>query len=188
MGRLSEGLVQVYTGDGKGKTTAALGLALRAVGQGLRVCFVQFMKGDLGLGERKAAARLSPEFELHWFCSPRWGDPSKAPPGTPWWQLPASEEDRRQAQEGMAFARRSLTSGDYDVVILDEILQALHCNLVPLDQILSLISARPRHVELVLTGRGAPEEVVRAADLVTEMKDTKHPYESGVKARKGIEY
>jgi cob(I)alamin adenosyltransferase len=182
------GLVQVYTGDGKGKTTAALGLALRAVGHGLRVCFIQFMKSDRELGERKAAARLAPELAIHCFAAAHWGDSSKAPAGTPWWQLPASEEDRKQAQEGIAFARRALTGGSYDLIVLDEIFQALRYGLISLHQLLDLISARAPRVELVLTGRGAPEEVIRAADLVTEMKAVKHPYERGVKARPGIEY
>jgi cob(I)alamin adenosyltransferase len=187
MGRLSRGLVQVYTGEGKGKTTAALGLALRAVGQGLRVCFVQFMKGGLDLGERKAAARLVPALEVHWFSAAQWGDPRKAPPGTPWWLLSPSDQDRDRAQEGVAFARRALAGG-YDLVVLDEILQALCRELVSLEQLLELIRTKPAQVELVMTGRGAPEEIIRAADLVTEMRAVKHPYESGVSARKGIEY
>ena len=182
------GLVQVYTGDGKGKTTAALGLALRAVGHGLRVCFIQFMKGDMDTGERKAAPRLAPELEIHWFCAPRWGDPSKAPPGTPWWQLPPSDEDRTQAQSGMEFARKAVTSGDYRIVVLDEVFNALRYELVSLDQILSLICAKPPETELILTGRGAPDDVIRAADLVTEMKPVKHPYATGTPARRGIEF
>lgn len=182
------GLVHIYTGDGKGKTTAALGLALRAVGHGMRVCFIQFMKGDMDLGERKAAARLAPEFEIHWFCSPRWGDATKAPPGTPWWQLHPSDEDRNQAQNGMEFACRAVTSGDYSLVVLDEVFNALRYQLISLEQILSLICARPPAVELILTGRGAPGEVIRAADLVTEMKPVKHPYATGVPARRGIEF
>jgi cob(I)alamin adenosyltransferase len=188
MAPLSRGLVQVYTGDGKGKTTAALGLALRAVGHGLRVCFIQFMKGDWPLGERKAAARLSPELEVHWFSAPQWGDASKAQPGTPWWQLPPSEGDRSKAQEGMAFAHRALTSGSYDLVVLDEVLLAVRYGLISADEVLGLICAKPPHVELVLTGRDAPEAVIAAADLVTEMKAIKHPFGEGVSARPGIEF
>jgi cob(I)alamin adenosyltransferase len=188
LGKLSRGLVQIYTGDGKGKTTAALGLALRAVGRGLRVCFIQFMKGDMELGERTAAARLAPELEFRWFSAPKWGDASKAPPGTPWWQLPPSDEDRNQAQEGMEFARSALTSGEHDLVVLDEVFLALRYQLISLDQLLSFICAKPPDVELVLTGRGAPDEIIRTADLVTEMKPVKHPYDKGVAARAGIEY
>ncbi len=186
--RLRQGLVQVYTGDGKGKTTAALGLALRAVGHGLRVCFVQFAKSDRDIGEGRAAEFLSPAFELHAFASPRWGDPSQAPPDTPWWLLPPSEEDRRQAQEGLAFAQRVLAGSDYDLVVLDEIFAALAHGLVTLPQVLQLIEAKPSHMELVLTGRNVPLEIVEAADLVTEMKAVKHPFARGVAARRGIEY
>jgi cob(I)alamin adenosyltransferase len=188
MSPLAQGLVQVYTGPGKGKTTAALGLAMRAAGHGLRVCFIQFMKGDWDLGERKAAARLSPELEIRHFAAPRWGDRSRADEGTPWWELPPSDEDKRQAQEGILFARRALTGGDYDLVVLDEVLGAVNLELISLDELMGLICAKPPGVELVLTGREAPERVIEAADLVTEMQAVKHPYQRGVKARRGIEY
>lgn len=185
---LARGLVQVYTGDGKGKTTAALGLALRAVGHGLRACFIQFMKGEWDLGEREAAKRLSPELESHHFAAAQWGDRSQAAGDTAWWQLLPSDDDRAKAQEGLAFARQALVSSNYDIVILDEVFPALSHQLISLDQIMGLICARPPQVELVLTGRGAPAEVIAAADLVTEMKAVKHPYDRGVPARKGIEY
>ena len=185
---LRRGLVQVYAGEGKGKTSAALGLALRAAGHGLRVCFIQFIKGDVDSGERKAARRLAPELEIHFFACAQWGDASNAPPGTPWWKLPPSDDDRARVQEGMAFARQALTNGDYDVVVLDELFSALEYELVAIEQVMDLICARPPQVELVLTGRQAPEEVIAAADLVTEMRAVKHPYHRGVRARKGIEY
>jgi cob(I)alamin adenosyltransferase len=185
---LARGLVQIYTGDGKGKTTAALGLALRAVGHRLRVCFIQFMKGEWDLGERRAAGRLSPELEIHYFAPRDWGNHSEAAEGTAWWQLPPSDDDRAKAQEGLAFATQALASGNYDIVILDEVFPALSYQLISLDQIMSLICARPPQVELVLTGRGAPAEVIAAADLVTDMKVVKHPYDRGVRAREGIEY
>jgi len=188
MGRLARGLVQVYTGPGKGKTSAALGLAMRAAGHRLRVCFIQFLKGDWEQGERKAAARLSPELEMHAFAAPHWGDQGKADKRTPWWQLPPSEQDRSQAQQGMAFARQALTGGEYDIVVLDEILMAVKLNLISVEELTSLLRAKPAGVELVLTGREAPDEIITAADLVTEMKAVKHPYQRGVKARKGIEY
>ena len=188
MGHLTQGLVQVYTGPGKGKTTAALGLALRAVGHGLRVCFVQFMKSDRSTGERAAAARLHPELEIHVFSAPHWGDRSQASKDTPWWNLPPSDEDKKQAGEGLLFAQRALSGGEYDIVVLDEIFAALKFELVSLDDVLGLIRAKPPAVELVLTGRDAPAEVIESADLVTEMNAVKHPYERGVPARKGIEY
>jgi cob(I)alamin adenosyltransferase len=188
MVRLSEGLVQVYTGPGKGKTTAALGLAARAAGHGLRTCIIQFMKRGWESGERTAIARLAPEVQIHVFGAERWGDPSKASQGTPWWELPPSEEDRVQAQEALAFGRKAVTSGEWDIVVLDEVLGALAHDLVSLDQLLSLICAKPPAVEVVLTGRDAPPEIIAAADLVTEMREVKHPFRRGVKARKGIEF
>ncbi len=188
MSRLTEGLVQVYTGAGKGKTTAALGLALRAAGYGMRTCIVQFLKRGWESGERAAVQRLAPEVEIHAFGSERWGDASKAPEGTPWWKLPPSEEDRNQAQEGLEFAHNYITSGDWDIVVLDEVLGALGYQLISLDQVLGLICDKPPTVELILTGRGAPPEIIKAADLVTEMQEVKHPFRKVVKARKGIEY
>ena len=188
MAELTKGLVQVYTGNGKGKTTAALGLSLRAAGHGLRVCFIEFMKGGWESGERKAAPRLAPEIEIHSFGAAQWGDPSKAEAGTPWWELPPSDEDRKQAQEGLLFAERAVTGGDYDIVVLDEILGAVGRELVRLDEVVSLVCAKPPKVELVLTGREAPPEIVKAADLVTEMTCVKHPFQRGEQARRGIEY
>jgi cob(I)alamin adenosyltransferase len=188
MARLTEGLVEVYTGGGKGKTTAALGLALRAAGHGLRTCVIQFMKRGWESGEQAAIPRLAPEIELHVFGSERWGDPTKAPQGTPWWELPPSQEDRAQAQEALAFAGSALAGGGWDIVVLDEVLSALKSGLILLDQLLGLVCAKPAKVELVLTGRDAPPEVLKVADLVTEMQEVKHPFRKGVKARKGIEY
>ena len=188
MARLTEGLVQVYTGGGKGKTTAALGLALRAAGHGLRTCIVQFMKRGWESGEQVAIPRLAPEIELRVFGSERWGEASKAPQGTPWWELPPSPQDREQAQEALAFGRNAVTSGEWDIVVLDEVLNALKCGMISLDQLFSLVCAKPAKVELVLTGRDAPPEIIAVADLVTEMQEVKHPFRSGVKARKGIEF
>lgn len=183
-----EGRVQVYTGQGKGKTTAALGTAFRAVGHGLRVCVIQFLKGGWKSGERAAAARLAPELEIRAFGAAQWGDRSKASAGAPWWELPPSEEDRSRAREAMEFARGALTGGEWDIVVLDEVFGALAHNLISLDEVLELIRTKPAEVELILTGRDAPPEVIEAADLVTEMAEVKHPFRSGVKARKGIEY
>lgn len=188
MSPLTRGLVQVYTGPGKGKTTAALGLAMRAAGHGLRVCFIQFLKGGWESGERKAAPRLSPEIEIHAFGAAHWGDRSQADEDTPWWELPPSEEDREQAREGMLFARRAVTGGDYDAVVLDEVLGAVSFGLISVKELLALICAKPPAVELILTGRDAPDEVLDAADLVTEMNAVKHPYTRGIQARRGIEY
>ncbi len=189
MSPLERGMVHVYTGAGKGKTTAAMGLAMRAIGQGMRVCVVQFLKGrSWQSGERLTAKRLAPELEIHPFGADQWGDRREGEEDTPWWQLPPSQEDRRRAREGLAFLRSALAGGRYDVVVADEVLGALRGGLIPLDGVMEIIRDRPPRVELVLTGRAAPAEVVEAADLVTEMKSVKHPYERGVEARRGIDY
>jgi cob(I)alamin adenosyltransferase len=188
MAGLTKGLVQVYMGAGKGKTTAALGLAVRAAGHGLRTCLVQFMKKGWESGERTALAKLAPEIEVHVFGAAEWGDRTQASPDTPWWGLPPSEEDRAQAREAFEFARRAATGGDWDIVVLDEVFAAVKYGLVSVEDILGLMRAKSPRVELVLTGREAPPEVVAAADLVTDMKAVKHPFEQGVEARMGIEH
>jgi cob(I)alamin adenosyltransferase len=167
------GLVQVYTGDGKGKTTAALGLALRAAGWGVRTYIAQFLKGQ-DYGELHSLARLAPLITIEQF-------------GKPEFIRQASAEDIVLAQLGFARARAALLSGEYQIVILDEICVALHFGLLKLAQLLELIDQRPPSVELVLTGRRAPQELIDRADLVTEMREIKHPFQRGVPARKGIE-
>ena len=169
------GYVQVYTGDGKGKTTAALGLALRAAGAGLPVYFTQFCKGRES-SEHEALRRFS---DLITFSHSGSDALIVGPPTT---------EDIAQAQENLLALRHALTSGKYRVVIADELNVAVDLGLVSVAEALELIEARPESVELVLTGRNAPPEVVMRADLVTEMLAVKHPYREGVKARKGIEY
>jgi len=173
---LQPGLIQVYTGDGKGKTTAALGLALRAAGQGLRVYIVQFMKGWPDYGEL-TALRHQPNITLVQFGRPDWVNRDNPDP-----------RDVRMAQEAWQHGLDVLSDGRYDVVVLDEINVALDYGLVSLQQVLALLEARPGHVELVLTGRNAHPEVVRRAHLVTEMRAVKHPYDAGIDGRKGIEY
>lgn len=174
--KLTKGCVQVYTGNCKGKTTAALGLALRGVGRGLKVIMIQFMKGGGPYGEHLAAERLAPELTI-------------IPTGRPGWvnrENPA-EEDKRLAGEAFILAREKMLSAEYDIVILDEINGAVSFGLLSVDDILELISLRPPAVELVLTGRNADERVIEAADLVTEMREIKHYYKVGVPAREGIE-
>lgn len=170
-----EGYVQVYTGDGKGKTTAALGLVLRALGHDLRVAVLQFMKADPSWGEIVMLHRLGVDVLQcgldHWVIK---GE--------------ATEEDLAAAAEGFARARDLVMSGDYDVVVLDELATALYFELVGLDDVLALVRDKPAHVELVITGRRAPDGLLAAADLVTEMVPRKHYYDAGVEAREGIEY
>ena len=168
------GYVQVYTGNGKGKTTAALGLAFRAVGRGLRVCFFQFIKNG-AYGEKLLAEKLAPLMIII-----QSGRPALV-------SNENSEPDRQEAQKGLEYARKLLVSGDYDLVVLDEINTAVSFGLIDLEQALELIRIKPQNVELVLTGRYASEQIVEAADLVTEMRSVKHYYQKGVPARIGIE-
>ena len=179
--RRRRGLVIVNTGDGKGKTTAAMGLALRAVGNGMRVKVIQFIKGTWKTGEVAAIEPLRPRFEIdragRGFTIERLRDP----------RIPM-EEHVAAAQAGLEEAREAIASDDLDMVVLDEILGSITAKLVTLDQVLALIDAKPADLHLVLTGRGAPEEIVARADLVTEMRLVKHPYQQGIAAQRGIEF
>lgn len=171
-----QGQVQVYTGNGKGKTTAALGLALRAVGHGCQVCLVQFMKGGGPYGEHLAAERLAPHLTVFRTGRPGWvrkGNPDPA--------------DVAEAREALELARIALTSGRYDMVVLDEINGAIDFGLLTVEKVLALLTQRPPNVELILTGRNANPQLLAAADLVTEMLEVKHYFQQGVPARQGIE-
>lgn len=170
------GTLQVYTGDGKGKTTAALGLALRAVGHGLSVYVIQFMKGSPNYGELTSAARLS-DFTIEQHGRDEFVDR----------EHPA-QVDVDMAQRGFEKAREIVTRGEHDIVVLDEVNVALDFGLVSLKQVLDLIDSRPTHVELILTGRAAHPEVMKRADLVSEVLNIKHHYDAGVEAREGIEF
>ena len=171
--KTNKGLIQVYTGDGKGKTTAALGLAIRAVGHGMRVGFIQFIKSE-PCGEHLFMSRYHP-FEIVQMSI---GDSFTKS------QKQLSEE----AQRTLAYAEEQMLNGGYDLLILDEILVAIHKGLIATQQVLDLLDKRPSSIELVLTGRYAPAEVVEQADLVTEMHMIKHPFNQGIAARCGIEY
>lgn len=174
--RLETGLLQVYTGDGKGKTSAAFGLALRAVGRGLKVYIIQFIKGGFDYGELYAVKQLD-NLKLKAFGTGRFIT-----------EKPPREVDMKLATEALEFAKKIVSSGDYDVVILDEINVALDLKLLDVPEVVKLANDKPKHVELVFTGRYAPQEIVEAADLVTEMKEIKHPFNKGIPPRKGIEY
>ena len=174
-----QGLVVVITGNGKGKTTSAMGMVLRASGHDLRSCIVQFMKGDLYSGEWDGVKRLGGLVELHatgkGFCGIR---------GNPY----SREEHRANAQEAIALAREKMLSGQYDLVVLDEINNALKHRLVDLEQVLALLDERPDRVHLVLTGRNAPAEVVERADTVSEVNEIKHAYRQKIEPQPGIDY
>ncbi|MBC7335211.1 MAG: cob(I)yrinic acid a,c-diamide adenosyltransferase [Clostridia bacterium] len=170
------GLVQVYTGDGKGKSTAAFGLALRAWGHGLRVVLVQFLKVPHA-GEHRAFAHLAPLVEMRTFGREGFLRPGRV-----------TGEDRRLALAALEYAGEVMLEGRADLLILDEINVALHLGVLELEEVLKLLELRPHTMEVVLTGRGAPAEIIAYADLVTEMREIKHPYHSGIGARRGIEY
>ncbi len=174
-----DGLVIVYTGGGKGKTTAALGLALRAAGHGRRTCMVQFIKGSWHYGEMDSSRRLEPEFEM---VAVGKGFVGIIDDKTP------KEDHAAIAREAVKVSRERILSGRYDVVILDEINYAVDLGLVDVSDVLGLVRSRPAGVDLVLTGNHARDEVVGEADLVTEMREVKHPFRRGIKARKGIDF
>jgi cob(I)alamin adenosyltransferase len=177
----NRGLIHVYTGDGKGKTTAALGLALRAAGHGWRTYVGQFMKGQQ-YGELEGARMLGADAAGRpWLTIVQFGRPTFLRVGA------VSGEDRRLAQQGLARAREAMTSGAYQIVVLDEINVALYFDLLTEADVLALIDAKPDPVELVLTGRRVPDAILDRADYVTEMREIRHPYSSGVQARPGIE-
>ena len=169
-------LVQVYTGNGKGKTTAALGLALRAVGHGFKVFVIQFMKGNLIYGELESAKKLSPYLTIKQMGRQTFVSKTNPHP-----------IDIKMAQEGFALAEKAIKGGEYDIVILDEINVAIDYGLIALSDLLQLIDSKPASVEMILTGRNAKPEIIEKADLVTEMVERKHYYSQGISARKGIE-
>ncbi len=170
------GLVQIFTGDGKGKTTAALGTALRALGHGLKVFVAVFMKGDYPYGEWEALATF-PNATIMRFGFRDFTDPNHVKP-----------EEREQAKLALAAARQAMVSGNYDLVILDEVNVASAWQLIGTDDVISLINDRPADVELILTGRRADPRLIDLADLVTECVKVKHPYDKGTLARPGIEF
>jgi len=175
-GPLSGGLVQVFTGDGKGKTSAAIGAVIRALGHGLKVYIVFFMKGDYLYGERSILSQL-PNVTMESFGSGGFIDPANIKP-----------EDREEAKRALAAAGEAMLSGGYDLVVLDEVNLAVAWSLVGVEEVLGLIEDKPQAVELILTGRQADSKLVKSADLVTEMLKIKHPYDEGVAGREGIEY
>ncbi len=166
--------IHVYTGDGKGKTTAALGLTLRAVGAGWRVLFAQFLKhGEFS--EIKALKKLGDQVTIRQYGSGRF---TKGRP---------SEKEIEMARAGLSEIMQVMEEGRYDLIVLDEINVAVHFGLIPLEGVISLLEKRPQDVELVLTGRWAPKEITERADLVTEARMIKHYFSKGVRAREGIE-
>jgi len=171
---VDQGYIQVYTGNGKGKTTAALGLSLRAVGAGFNVFIAQFVKG-MEYSELKSIKQLSPKIILK-----QYGRDCFI------YQNP-EEEDFKVARKGFDEVKKIVSSGKFELVILDEINIATHYKLISVEEILELLETKPENVEIVLTGRNVDKRIIEKADLVTEMKEIKHYYQKGVHARKGIE-
>ncbi|HAA37916.1 MAG TPA: cob(I)yrinic acid a,c-diamide adenosyltransferase [Firmicutes bacterium] len=172
-----QGIVMVYTGNGKGKTTSALGLALRASGHDEKIFMVQFRKSDPTYGEIQAIRKFLPNMTVLQSARSRFrkrGD--------------FEEADYADAQNVFNKGKEALLSGEYDLVIFDEINFALYNDLLQLDDVLNMLKERPRHVNVVLTGRYACDEIIAAADLVSEVKEIKHHYQAGVKAQPGVEY
>jgi cob(I)alamin adenosyltransferase len=176
---LQKGLVIVFTGDGKGKSSAALGITLRAYGHKMNVSFVQFIKSPSNVGEARAAVRLLPEIE---FVSLGKGFVNCCGSTTPW------DEHKKAAAEALIAARRRIHAASWDIVVLDEINNAVKLGLVDIGEVLDLILSKPPGLHLILTGRDAHPDIIAAADIVTEMRDLKHSFDSGVPAQKGIDY
>jgi cob(I)alamin adenosyltransferase len=178
---LEKGLVQIYTGDGKGKTTAALGLALRAAGQGNKVLIYQFLKPPcLNTGER-AALSLLPAIRIE-SLDIQW-DMAKSPKDPQ-----AISEARTNIKKAFEHLAKSAMNREFDILILDEIIYCASKGLISIEDLKKVITERDPHVEIVLTGRGATPELIALADLVTEMKNIKHPFDKGTAARQGIEF
>jgi len=174
---LKKGYIQIYTGNGKGKTTAALGQAMRALGHELRVYVIQFMKGNIEYGELEMSKRLAPQFTLKQMGRETFVDKKNPDP-----------KDIEMAVDALKLARKIVDENSTDILILDEINVALDFKLIPLDEVLGILDRKPETMELILTGRYAPQEIIDRADLVTEMNEIKHYFNNGVQARKGIEH
>lgn len=193
---LNVGLIQVYTGDSKGKTTAAIGLVMRAIGHGYRAGIIQFMKGSSYYGELKTLTRLSPAVD-HWqygrICEHNSliaQDESDCLACGKCFVIKGKATDFDRLYSGLAMSRAKevVKGGQYELVVLDEILNSIWFELTPEEDLLALLDLKPSHVEIILTGRNASEQVIKRAHLVTEMQMRKHPYQQGIKARRGIEY
>lgn len=173
------GLTIVYTGKGKGKTTAALGIALRATGYGKKICMIQFIKGSWHYGEMYSAKRLEPEFEMIAIGKGFVGIIDDKSP---------KEEHERIAKEAIKISAEKIQSGKYNIIILDEINYAINLGLLKIEDVINLIKSKPLKLDLILTGNYAKDEIIELADLVTEMREIKHPFQHGIKAKKGIDF
>jgi cob(I)alamin adenosyltransferase len=176
---MQKGLVIVFTGDGKGKTSAALGVALRACGHNMYVSLVHFIKTPSVGGEERASERLKPELEIV-----AMGRGFVNHPGA---TIPFAEH-KKAAGDALAAARQRMFSGSWDVLILDEINNAISLGLLDVGQVVDMLRNRPQRLHIILTGRDAHPDIIALADMVTEMRDIKHPYENGTPAQRGIDF
>jgi len=176
---LQKGCIQVYTGNGKGKTTAAVGQGVRAAGRGLKVYMVQFLKGS-DSGELHSLKKLEPEFKVFRFERPRGF----------FWTLSDEEklELKKDIEKGFEFCKQVVQNRECDILIIDEMMGVLGNKLLEISQVVEFLKSKPENMEIILTGRNVPQEILEIADLVTEMKDIKHYFNNGVPARKGIEF
>ena len=173
---MEKGLLMVFTGDGKGKTTSALGMALRSAGHGKKVCFIQFIKGSWKYGEIESIKRFKDTIDLHIMGK-----------GFTW-KSENIEEDRELARNAWDFSRKIIDSGKYHMVVLDEFTYLLNYNIIDLNSVIEKLIRKPADLHIAITGRSAPEMLTDAADLVTEMRAVKHPYREGITGQIGIEF
>lgn len=176
MNKLEQGFIQIYTGNGKGKTTAAIGQAIRAAGYGLKTYIAQFMK-EFPYNELNSLKHLKNWITIEQFCGDEFVYKKQLP----------GEEDLAKAKKGLQTAKEKMLSGEYDLIILDEAIVATYFKLIETAELIEIIKLKPEKVELILTGRYCPKELIELADLVTDMKEVKHYYQKGIKSRKGIE-
>ena len=173
---MNKGLIMVFTGNGKGKTTAALGQAMRAVGQGFRVCFIQFIKGSWKTGEQIATPFFNGQLEFHVF-------------GRGFlWDSDDIGKDEEVGRDGWAFASEQIKSGKFDLIVLDELTYVMNYMALKERDVIACLKTRPDQLHVVITGSDAPRSLLREADLVTVMKEEKHPYYEGIPAQRGIEF
>ena len=174
--KLEQGFIQIYTGNGKGKTTAAIGQAVRAAGFGLKTYIAQFMK-EYPYNELNSLRHLSEWIAIDQFCGDEFVYKKELP----------GEEELSKAKEGLQTATEKMLGGEYDLIILDEAIVSIYFKLIKTEELIEIIKLKPEKVELILTGRYCPDELIELADLVAEMKEVKHYYQKGIKSRKGIE-
>ena len=176
MNKLEQGFIQIYTGNGKGKTTAAIGQAVRAAGLGLKTYIAQFMK-EFPYSELNSLKHLKNWITIEQFCGDEFVYKKELP----------GEEDLAKAKKGLRTAKEKMLSGEYDLIILDEAIVATYFKLIETAELIEIINLKPEKVELILTGRYCPKELIELADLVTDMEEVKHYYQKGIKSRRGIE-